>query len=103
MKPIAIGAPFICALLLLHCLVGAPGAPADRGGGAAPSSASASRGSFRFRPRKLLRDAVARAAGAQAVLNAAAAAAAAVASEESRGVGASLKKQTPSKSNPKQN
>jgi hypothetical protein len=99
MKPIAIGAPFICALLLLHCLVGAPAAPADRGGGAAPSSASS--GGFRFRPRKLLRDAVARAAGAQ-VLNAAAAAAAAAAGE-SRGVGASLKKQTPSKSNPKQN
>ncbi|RLN27537.1 hypothetical protein C2845_PM05G33900 [Panicum miliaceum] len=94
MKPIAIGAPFICALLLLHCLVGAPGAPADRGGGAAPSSASS--GSFRFRPRKLLRDAVAREAGTQ-LLDAAAAAG------ESRGVGASLKKQTPSKSNPKQN
>ncbi|CAL5089298.1 unnamed protein product [Urochloa decumbens] len=98
MRSIAVCAPFIFALLLMHCLAcSAQRAPAaaDRDDG------SSSRHGFRFQPRKLLlRVAVARAGGTQ-MLNSAAAAAAAAGKD--RGVGASLKKKTPSKSNPKQN
>ncbi|CAL5095525.1 unnamed protein product [Urochloa decumbens] len=98
MRSIPVCAPFIFALLLLHCLAcntqRAPAA-ADRDDG------SASRDDFRFQPRKLLLVAVARAGGTQ-MLNSAAAAAA-LAAEKDRGVGASLKKKTPSNSNPKQN
>ncbi|OEL28436.1 hypothetical protein BAE44_0010547 [Dichanthelium oligosanthes] len=94
MRSFAICAPFVCALLLLHCLVCTPRAPADRDG-------SPSRDSLRFQLRKLLRITVARTARTQQ-LNAAAAAAAAE-EDLGAGVGASLKKQTPSKSNPKQN
>lgn len=97
MRPIGTCAAFFCALMLLHCLVCTAGALAARDGAASPASSDG----FRFQPRKLLWHAAARAVGTQ-LLNAAAAAAAA-ATGESRGVGASLKKKTPSKSNPKQN
>uniref|UniRef100_K3ZGK7 Secreted protein n=1 Tax=Setaria italica TaxID=4555 RepID=K3ZGK7_SETIT len=91
MRSTAVCAPVVCALLLLHCLACTPRAQADR-------DASASGDSSRFQPRKLLPVTIARAGGTQ-LLNAAAAA-----GKDSRvGVGASLKKQTPSKSNPKQN
>jgi len=97
MRSVAACTPLICALLLLllHCLVRAPSlAPVDRDG-----AASGER--LRFQPRKLLRVADAMAAAGTQPLNAAAATAAG----ESRGVGvgASLKKQTPSRSNPRQN
>ncbi|CAD6333440.1 unnamed protein product [Miscanthus lutarioriparius] len=97
MRSVAACTPLICALLLLvlHCLVRAPSlAPVDRDG-----AASGER--LRFQPRKLLRVADAMAAAGTQPLNAAAAAA--TAAGESRGVGASLKKQTPSRSNPRQN
>ncbi|KAF8719422.1 hypothetical protein HU200_024135 [Digitaria exilis] len=96
MRPIGTCAAFVCALILLHCLVCTPGTLAAR-------DVAASSDGFRFQPRKLLRHAAARAAGTQPLNAAAAAAAAAAATGEGRGVGASLKKQTPSKSNPKQN
>ncbi|CAL4908800.1 unnamed protein product [Urochloa decumbens] len=95
----AVCAPFIFALLLLHCLAcSAQRAPAaaDRDDG------SASRDGFRFQPRKLLRVAAAKSGGMQ-MLNSAAAAAAAGNKNRGVGVGASLKKKTPSNSNPKQN
>jgi len=99
MRSVAACTPLICALLLLllHCLVCAPSlVPVDRDG-----AASASGERLRFQLRKLLRVADARAVAGTQPLNAAAATAAG----ESRGigVGASLKKQTPSKSNPRQN
>ncbi|CAL4894143.1 unnamed protein product [Urochloa decumbens] len=100
MRSIPVCAPFIFALLLLHCLAcntqRAPAA-ADRDDG------SASRDDFRFQPRKLLLVAVARAGGTQMLNSAAAAAAPAAEKDRGVGVGASLKKKTPSNSNPKQN
>uniref|UniRef100_A0A0A9BBB1 Secreted protein n=1 Tax=Arundo donax TaxID=35708 RepID=A0A0A9BBB1_ARUDO len=77
----------LCALVLLHCLVTVPRAAAVERVGAGTASRDY---------RKLLRKVAARSAGTQ-LLDAAA-------GEARRAdVGASLKKQAPSRSNPKQN